>query len=82
MIDIQLLLLDVYEATRRIKADPGLEHIPIIQRPPALSGHKAEARSARPETAGGLRGWAEIDAHARLPDAPGALWGEHFVLND
>jgi two-component system, cell cycle response regulator DivK len=47
LMDIQLPLLDGYEATRRIKADPTLKHIPIIVITSyALSGDETEARAA------------------------------------
>ena len=44
LMDIQLPVLDGYEATRRIKADPALRAIPIIVVTSyALSGDKARA---------------------------------------
>ena len=47
LIDIQLPILDGYEATRRIKADPALRSIPIIAVTSyALSGDEAKARAA------------------------------------
>lgn len=47
LMDIQLPVLDGYEATRRIKADPDLEHIPIIAVTSyALSGDEAKTREA------------------------------------
>jgi two-component system, cell cycle response regulator DivK len=47
LMDIQLPLLDGYEATRRIKADPTLRAIPIIVVTSyALSGDEAKAREA------------------------------------
>lgn len=47
LMDIQLPIMDGYEATRRIKADPSLRHIPIIAVTSyALSGDEAKARSA------------------------------------
>ena len=47
LMDIQLPLLDGYEATRRIKADPALRSIPIIAVTSyALSGDEAKARAA------------------------------------
>jgi two-component system cell cycle response regulator DivK len=47
LMDIQLPVLDGYEATRRIKADPTLKHIPIIVVTSyALSGDEAKARAA------------------------------------
>src|SRR4051812_13099971 len=47
LMDIQLPLLDGYEATRRIKADPELKHIPIIVVTSyALSGDEDKARAA------------------------------------
>jgi two-component system cell cycle response regulator DivK len=47
LMDIQLPLLDGYEATRRIKADPDLRAIPIIAVTSyALSGDEGKARAA------------------------------------
>jgi two-component system cell cycle response regulator DivK len=46
-MDIQLPELDGYEATRRIKANPQLRHIPIIVVTSyALSGDEEKARAA------------------------------------
>jgi two-component system cell cycle response regulator DivK len=45
LMDIQLPILDGYEATRRIKADPDLKSIPIIAVTSyALSGDEDKAR--------------------------------------
>jgi two-component system cell cycle response regulator DivK len=47
LMDIQLPVLDGYEATRRIKADPDLKSIPIIVVTSyALSGDEEKARRA------------------------------------
>jgi two-component system, cell cycle response regulator DivK len=47
LMDIQLPILDGYEATRRIKADPDLRGIPIIVITSyALSGDEEKARAA------------------------------------
>ena len=47
LMDIQLPVLDGYEATRRIKAQPDLAHIPIIAVTSyALSGDEAKTRAA------------------------------------
>ncbi len=47
LMDIQLPVLDGYEATRRIKADPMLTAIPIIVVTSyALGGDEAKARAA------------------------------------
>jgi two-component system cell cycle response regulator DivK len=47
LMDIQLPVLDGYEASRRIKADPNLRHVPIIAVTSyALSGDEAKARQA------------------------------------
>jgi two-component system cell cycle response regulator DivK len=47
LMDIQLPLLDGYEATRRIKADPQLRSIPVIAVTSyALSGDDARAYDA------------------------------------
>jgi two-component system, cell cycle response regulator DivK len=62
LMDIQLPILDGYEATRRIKADPTLKHIPIIVVTSyALSGDEAKARSAG------------CDAYVGKPFSPRAL---------
>jgi two-component system cell cycle response regulator DivK len=47
LMDIQLPLLDGYEATRRLKADPALRAIPVIVVTSyALSGDESKAREA------------------------------------
>jgi len=47
LMDIQLPLVDGYEATRRLKADPSLMNIPIIVVTSyALSGDEEKARRA------------------------------------
>jgi two-component system cell cycle response regulator DivK len=47
LMDIQLPVIDGYEATRRIKADPALTHIPIVAVTSyALSGDEEKARAA------------------------------------
>jgi two-component system cell cycle response regulator DivK len=47
LMDVQLPVLDGYEATRRIKADPRLKAIPIIVVTSyALSGEEVRARRA------------------------------------
>jgi two-component system, cell cycle response regulator DivK len=47
LMDIQLPVMDGYEATRRIKANPELRHIPIIAVTSyALSGDEEKTREA------------------------------------
>lgn len=47
LMDIQLPVLDGYEATRRIKADTALAHIPIVAVTSyALAGDEEKARAA------------------------------------
>ena len=62
LMDIQLPLLDGYEATRRIKADPALNAIPIIVVTSyALSGDEDKAHAAG------------CDAYVAKPFSPRAL---------
>jgi len=62
LMDIQLPLLDGYEATRRIKANPDLKDIPIIVVTSyALSGDEEKAHAAG------------CDAYVAKPFSPRAL---------
>jgi len=62
LMDIQLPMLDGYEATRRIKADPALSRIPIIVVTSyALSDDEEKARAAG------------CDAYVAKPYSPRAL---------
>ena len=62
LMDIQLPIMDGYEATRRIKADPALKTIPIIVVTSyALSGDEDKARAAG------------CDAYVTKPYSPRAL---------
>jgi two-component system cell cycle response regulator DivK len=62
LMDIQLPVMDGYEATRRIKADPNLNAIPIIVVTSyALSGDEEKARGAG------------CDAYVAKPYSPRAL---------
>jgi two-component system cell cycle response regulator DivK len=47
LMDIQMPIVDGYEATRRIKADPGLKEIPIVAVSSfAMKGDEERARAA------------------------------------
>ena len=47
LMDIQLPVMDGYEATRRIKSDPEMQEVPIIAVTSyALAGDEAKARAA------------------------------------
>jgi two-component system cell cycle response regulator DivK len=62
LMDVQMPVLDGYEATRRIKADPQLAGIPIIVVTSyALSGDENKAREAG------------CDAYVTKPYSPRAL---------
>jgi len=62
LMDIQLPILDGYEATRRLKADPGTRGIPIIVVTSyALSGDETKARESG------------CDAYVTKPYSPRAL---------
>ena len=62
LMDIQLPIMDGYEATRRLKADPELKAIPIIVVTSyALSGDEDKARAAG------------CDAYVAKPYSPRAL---------
>ena len=62
LMDIQLPVLDGYEATRRLKADPDLKDIPVVVITSyALSGDEQKARAAG------------CDAYVAKPYSPRAL---------
>ncbi len=64
IMDIQLPDLDGYEATRRIKANPVLRHIPVVAVTSyALSGDDVKAKAAG------------CDAYVTKPFSPRALLG-------
>jgi two-component system cell cycle response regulator DivK len=60
VMDLTLPIMDGWEATRRLKADPRTSRIPVI----ALSGHEPEAFSQRAKEAG----CASFLAKPCLPD--------------
>jgi two-component system cell cycle response regulator DivK len=62
LMDIQLPVLDGYEATRRIKADPELRPIPII----VVTSYALSGDDAKAKTAG-------CDAYVAKPFSPRAL---------
>jgi len=65
LMDIQLPVMDGYEATRRLKADPATKSIPIIVVTSyALSGDEAKAREAG------------CDAYVSKPYSPRQLLGK------
>ena len=65
LMDMQLPVLDGYEATRRIKADPALRAIPVIAVTSyALSGDEAKTREAG------------CDAYIAKPFSPRELLGK------
>ena len=69
LMDIQLPIMDGYEATRKIKADPALRSIPIIAVISyALNGEERKARAAGttcPKLDSGHHDRAEHDEEAR-----------------
>jgi two-component system, cell cycle response regulator DivK len=73
LMDIQLPVLDGYEATRRLKADPELRAIPVVVVTSyALSGDDAKAKAAG------------CDAYVAKPFSPRALLGtiRQFLAED
>jgi two-component system cell cycle response regulator DivK len=62
LMDIQLPVLDGYEATRRIKADPELRPIPIV----VVTSYALSGDDAKAKTAG-------CDAYVAKPFSPRAL---------
>ncbi len=62
LMDIQLPIMDGYEATRQIKAEPTLQHIPVI----AVTSYAMDGEQARAAEAG-------CDAYLAKPVSPRAL---------
>jgi CheY-like chemotaxis protein len=67
LMDIQLPIMDAYEATRRIKADPTLRSTPIIAVTSYVEEQKAQAAGWRRRTlAGRWRGCGDFERAALL----------------
>ena len=62
LMDVMLPGMDGYEATRRIKAEPALQHIPVI----AVTSYAMDGEEARAAEAG-------CDAYFAKPVSPRAL---------
>jgi len=69
VMDLSLPVLDGWEATRRLKADPRTKHIPVL----ALTSHALEGFSDGAKAAG-------CDAFVTKPCLPEQLMGEIGVL--
>lgn len=69
LMDIQLPVMDGYETTRRIKADPGCSRIPII----AVTSHALSGDEAKTRAAG-------CDAYVAKPFSPRELLGKINAL--
>ena len=65
VMDLSLPIIDGWEATRRLKADPHTRHIPII----ALTGHALQVHSKSAKEAG-------CDAFVTKPCLPEELLAE------
>jgi len=71
LMDVQMPGIDGFEATRRIKADPDTQHIPVI----ALSAHEREEKEQEIQDSG-------CDAYLTKPiDVRALLVETHRLLN-
>jgi two-component system cell cycle response regulator DivK len=88
LMDIQLPIMDGYEATRRIKADPTLKNVPIIAVTSyALSGDEDKARAAGcddfvPKPYSPRQLLAKIRGFLRYPPLWMHSWPHQLIIGD